>query len=131
MEKFRELHSMSYFAKVENGIVTEVIAITQENINSGLWGDPTNWIQTSYNTRGGIHYAPDSDIPDGGEALNMNYAGIGFYWDGKGFYAPSPYSSWIFDSTTYLWQPPIPYPTDGLLYTWDESTISWKKVSFK
>lgn len=116
---------MSYFAKVENGVVTEVIAITQELINSGLWGDPTTWIPTSYNTRGGVHYAPDSDTPDGGIALNMNFAGVGFNWDGKGFYAPSPYPSWIFDEKTYLWQPPVPYPTDGKLYIWDETTKSW------
>jgi hypothetical protein len=119
---------MSYFAKVENGIVTEVIAITQENINSGLWGDPINWIQTSYNTRGGIHYAPDSNTPDGGEALHMNYAGVGFNWDGVGFYAPSPYPSWVFDKSTYLWQPPVPYPNDKKLYTWNENLINWVEV---
>ena len=55
---------MTYFAKVENGFVTDVIRITQDEINTGNWGDPTQWVETSYNTRGGIYYIPDTDTPD-------------------------------------------------------------------
>ena len=119
---------MSYFAKVENGLVTDVIAIDQTELDSGLWGDPSLWIQTSYNTKGGIHYGPDGK-PDGGIALRANYAGNGYTYDvvNDVFYMPQPYPSWTISAPTWLWQPPIPYPTDGGNYTWDEATLSWKR----
>jgi hypothetical protein len=119
---------MSHFAKVENGIVKEVIVADQEFIDSGVLGDPSLWVQTSYNTRGGVHYGQDGQ-PDGGVALRMNYAGIGYNYNGTGFYAPQPYPSWSLDQTTYLWQSPVPYPTDGKFYTWDEATQSWVEVT--
>ena len=119
---------MSHFAKVENGIVKEVIVAEQDFINTGVVGDPALWVQTSYNTRGGVHYGQDGQ-PDGGIALRMNYAGIGYNYDGIGFYAPQPYPSWTLDPNTYLWQPPVPYPNDGKLYTWDEATQSWVEVT--
>ena len=65
---------MSHFAKVENGIVTQVIVIEQDVLASGLWGDPASWVQTSYNTYGGQHTL-------GGTPLRKNYAGIGFTYD--------------------------------------------------
>lgn len=116
---------MAHFAKIEHGIVTQVIVAEQDFINSGVVGDPAFWIQTSYNTRGGVHYAPDTNTPDGGIALNMNYAGIGYTWNGIGFAAPQPYPSWTLNQSTYLWESPVPYPTDGNTYAWDESTQSW------
>jgi hypothetical protein len=119
---------MSHFAKVENGIVKEVIVAEQDFINTGVVGDPSLWVQTSYNTRGGVHYGQDGQ-PDGGVALRMNYAGIGYTYDGIGFAAPQPYPSWSLDQTTYLWTPPVPYPTDGNTYTWDEATQSWVEVT--
>ena len=120
---------MSYFAKVENSLVTNVIAIDQSELNSGLWGDPSLWVQTSYNTKGGIHYGSDNQ-PDGGVALRGNYAGIGYTYDiiSDVFYAPQPYPSWTISAPTWLWQPPLPYPTDGGVYNWDEATLSWVKV---
>ena len=120
---------MSYFAKIENFIVTEVIAIDQDTLNTGHWGDPANWVQTSYNTRGGIHYGPDGK-PDGGVALRKNYAGIGFTYDAvlDAFIPPQPYPSWLLDTETCLWIPPVPYPDDGKLYYWDEATLSWVEV---
>lgn len=116
---------MSHFAKIEDGIVTQVIVAEQDFISTGVLGDPAAWVQTSYNTRGGVHYAPNTNTPDGGIALNMNYAGIGYTWNGIGFAAPQPYPSWILNQSTYLWESPIPYPNDGKRYIWDESTISW------
>jgi len=123
---------MSYFAKIENGIVTQVIAIEQDVLNLGHWGDPTSWVQTSYNTYGNVHYAPSPPAapmtPDGGTPLHKNYAGIGYSWDGIGFAAPQPYPSWILNSTTYLWEaptPPGPAPTTGGPWLWDEATVSW------
>jgi hypothetical protein len=128
---------MSYFAQVPTivngkGIVAEVIAITQDVIDTGAFGDPTKWWQTSYNTHGNVHYGQDGQ-PDGGVALRANYAGIGYTLDTTVvqngvigvFYAPQPYPSWILDTQTYYWVAPVPYPTDGGDYVWDEATQSW------
>ena len=119
---------MAHFARVQNGIVTNVIVIDAETLALGHWGDPSEWIQTSYNTRGGVHYGQDGQ-PDGGVALHKNYAGIGFSWDGTGFAPPQPYPSWTKNATTYLWDAPTPMPTDGKMYTWNEETTSWVEVT--
>ena len=116
---------MSHFAKVEDGIVTEVLVIEQDVIDTGLFGDPVLWVQTSYNTRGGVHYGPDGQ-PDG-PGFRKNYAGIGFFYDKllDAFIPPKPYPSWLLDTQTCLWDPPVPYPTDGKTYIWDEESQSW------
>ena len=117
---------MAHFAKVENGIVTQVIVAEQDVIDSGLFGSPSSWVQTSYNTRGGVHYGQDNQ-PDGGVALRANYAGIGHTYDAQNdvFYAPQPYPSWTISAPTWIWQAPTAYPTDGKLYSWNEPTTSW------
>jgi hypothetical protein len=128
---------MSYFAKVPTitngkGIVDDVIAIEQSVIDTGDFGDPSLWWQTSYNTYGNVHYGQDGQ-PDGGVALRANYAGIGFTLDTTVvqngvigvFYASQPYPSWILNTQTYLWEAPIPYPSTGGPYVWDETTESW------
>lgn len=109
---------MSHFAKVENGIVTQVIVAEQDVIDSGLFG--TGWVQTSYNTHGGIH-------KNGGVALRKNYAGIGFTYDSErdAFIPPKPYSSWLLNETTCLWYAPTEMPIDNKHYTWDENSLSW------
>ena len=118
---------MSHFAKVENGLVTQVIVAEQDVIDSGLFGK--TWIQTSYNTRGGVHYGQDGQ-PDGGVALRANYAGIGFTYNQPNdvFYAPQPYPSWTISAPTWIWQPPTPHPNDGKNYGWDEATLSWIEI---
>jgi hypothetical protein len=118
---------MSYFAEIKNGIVTDVISADQEFINT--LSNPLEWKQTSFNTRGGVHYGQDGQ-PDGGIALRANYAGIGFTYDAVNdvFYAPQPYPSWVISSPTWLWTAPVPYPNDGKYYVWDESTLSWVLV---
>lgn len=105
---------MSHFAKVENGVVTAVIVAEQDFVDM----QPGTWVQTSYNTRGGVH-------SEGGTPLRMNYAGIGYHYDGKGFYAPQPFPSWTLDPATYIWQAPVPVPQDGKQYKWDEAALSW------
>jgi hypothetical protein len=120
---------MSSFAKINsNNIVVDVIRADQEFIDSGVVGDPALWIQTSYNTRGNIHYGPDGN-PDGGVALRANYAVIGGTYNREYdiFHAPKPeaYPSFIIGSPTWMWTFPIPRPNDGLQYTWDEETRSW------
>jgi hypothetical protein len=113
---------MAHFARVENGVVTQVIVIDQETLNTGHWGDPQTWIQTSYNTQGGKHIL-------GGTPLRKNYAGIGYTYDTQrdAFIPPKPYASWILDEETCLWSAPQPMPTDGKLYNWDDSTTSWQE----
>jgi hypothetical protein len=122
---------MSYFAKVENEVVTDIISAEQDFIDSGLVGNPFLWVQTSYNTRGGVHYGQDGN-PDGGIALRGNYAGIGYTYDTQNdvFYAPKPYKNWILNTNTWLWEPPTPMPNDDEnIYVWDETTISWRKIT--
>jgi hypothetical protein len=116
---------MSHFAKVENGIVTQVIVAEQEFINTGLVGAPTSWIQTSYNTRGGQH-------PDG-RPLRKNYAGIGYNYDAvrDAFIPPRPFNSWVLNEDTCLWEPPVAMPDDGKSYRWDEETTAWVEVTLQ
>ena len=114
---------MSHFAKVENGVVTQVIVAEHDFINSGAVGDSNLWKQTSYNTQGGKHLL-------GGTPLRGNYAGIGYVYDAVNdvFYAPQPYASWTLNNTTWTWEAPVAMPTDGKRYTWNEETKSWIEV---
>jgi hypothetical protein len=119
---------MSHFAQIDtNNIVQQVLVIDQTEIDTGNWGDPTTWIQTSYNTRGGVYYTPGTGDPDSDQskAFRKNYAGVGYAWDGVGFAPPQPYPSWIMDSFSYLWNAPVPYPADDKLYSWAEESLSW------
>jgi hypothetical protein len=112
---------MSHFAKVIDGIVTEVLVIEQDVIDTGLFGDPSLFVQTSYNTRGGQH-------PEG-RPLRKNYAGIGYTYDATrdAFIPPQPYPSWILNEDTCLWESPVPYPSDGEIYIWEEVLQEWKR----
>lgn len=122
-------NKMSHFAKIENNIVVSVIVADADFINSGLVGDPFLWVQTSYNTRGGIYYTPNTNDPDSDQskAFRKNYAGIGFTYDANrdAFIPPQPYPSWTLDEFSCLWAPPIPMPDDGLFYRWNETTQTW------
>jgi hypothetical protein len=117
---------MAHYAKVENGVVTQVIVADQDFINSGVVGH--GWVQTSYNTRGNVHYGQDGQ-PDGGVALNKNYAGVGYTYDGTGFAAPKPFPSWTLNSDSYVWESPVAMPTDDKRYSWDEATLSWVEIT--
>ena len=121
---------MAHFAKVQDGIVTQVIVAEQEFFNTFVDSSPGEWIQTSYNTRGGIHYAPNSNEPDGGVALRKNYAGIGFTYDKDrdAFIPPKPYASWTLDEASCLWEAPVPMPADENAYEWNEETQSWELI---
>jgi len=111
---------MGHYAKVENGIVTQVIVADGPDwCEQNLGGE---WVQTSYNTFGGVHSS--GKLP-----IHKNYAGIGYHFDGIGFYAPQPYPSWTKNSTSYLWEAPTPMPTDGKIYKWDEATTSWIEIT--
>ena len=118
---------MAHFAKIENGVVVQVVVAEEAFISTGALGDPAAWVQTSYNTRGGLHYNQDG-TPSGREPLHKNYAGIGYTFDGTGFAPPQPFPSWTMNQTTYLWEAPVAMPTDGNPYAWNESTQSWDVV---
>ena len=103
---------MSHFAKVTDGKVTQVIVAEKEFFDTYVDSTPGEWIQTSYNTRGGVHYGQDGN-PDGGVALRGNYAGIGYTYDRENdvFYAPQPGADWVLNKTTWTWENPNPVET--------------------
>lgn len=111
---------MAHFAEIgnDNIVVRVIVADDKEWCENSLGG---TWVQTSYNTHGNEH-------PEG-RPLHKNYAGIGYHWDGVGFYAPQPYPSWNKNEDTYLWEAPIPAPTDDKPYRWDEPTLSWVEIT--
>lgn len=110
---------MAHFAKIENDKVTNVI-VAEEDFIQTLEGE---WIQTSYNTSGGVHLL-------GGTPLRKNFAGIGYIYDRvrDAFYESQPFPSWNLDEESCLWKAPIPYPTDGKSYHWDESQLNWIEI---
>jgi hypothetical protein len=115
---------MAHFAKVNNGIVEKVIVAEPEFFENFIDTSPGEWIQTSYNTRGGVHLL-------GGTPLRKNYAGIGFSYDPVrgAFIPPKPFASWLLNEETCLWESPTPLPQDGKPYEWDEATTTWLKVA--
>lgn len=114
---------MAHWAHLTNGIVDQVIVIDEETLALGYWGNPNEWKQTSYNTYGGVHIL-------GGTPFRKNYAGVGFSYDEQrdAFIPPKPFASWSLNETSCLWNAPIPAPTDGKIYRWDETTLSWIEV---
>jgi len=131
---------MAHFVKIENGLVTDgttlddtvLIDANGNELEQNGATFLTNifggqWLQTSYNTRGGVHYTDGLPSEDQRKALRFNYAGIGFTYDEErdAFIPPKPFDSWILNETTCLWESPTPYPEDGGVYNWDESTQSW------
>lgn len=115
---------MGHYAKVVEGKVTQVIVAEPEFFETFVDSSPGEWIQTSYNTKGGVHQL-------GGTPLRKNYAGIGHTYDGQrdAFIPPKPYPSWTLNEDTCLWEPPIPYPTDGKLYQWNEEIQEWTEIN--
>ena len=113
---------MAHFARIENNIVQEVIVAEQDFINSGVVGDPTAWIQTSYNTHGGVH-------TQGGTPLRKNFAGEGFTYDSvrDAFIPPKPYNSWILNEDTCFWEAPVEKPS-GMHWIWNEDNLTWDLV---
>ena len=115
---------MSHFAQIdENNIVTRVLVIEQDVIDTGLFGEPSSFVQTSYNTRGNVHLL-------GGTPLRKNYAGICYTYDvtKDAFIAPKPFNSWLLDEETCTWKSPVEMPTDGKIYMWNEDVTNWVEV---
>ena len=107
---------MAHYAKVLDGKVTNVIVAEAEFFDTFIDDSPGNWIQTSYNTYGNQHRL-------GGTPLRKNYASVGDTYDSTkdAFYKPQPYASWTLNSTSFIWEAPITYPSDAKAYYWDES----------
>jgi hypothetical protein len=115
---------MGHFAKVVDTKVTQVIVAEPEFFTTFVDSSPGAWIQTSYNTIGGVH-------TQGGTPLRGNYAGIGYTYDQTNdvFYAPQPYASWTISAPTWTWEAPIPMPVEeGKVFAWDEPTLAWVEV---
>ena len=114
---------MAHFAKVVDGKVSQVIVAEKEFFDTFVDSSPGEWIQTSYNTHGGVHAT-------GGTPMRKNYAGIGFTYDRTrdAFIPPQPFASWTLNDSTCLWNAPVAMPQDGKQYTWDEATTAWVEV---
>jgi hypothetical protein len=108
---------MSHFAKIENGLVAQVIVAEQDFIDT----QKGQWVQASYNTRANQHPK--------GRQLRGNYAGVGYIYDAVNdvFYAPQPYQSWTLNNQTWTWEAPSPMPVDGKFYKWNELTLNWEE----
>ena len=109
---------MAHFAKVLDGVVRQVIVAEPEFFLTFRDTSPGSWLQTSYNTRGGVHYGPDGQ-PDGGTALRANYAGVGDIYN---------QAEDVFHAPQWLWQPPVPMPQDGKPYEWNEAQLNWVEL---
>ena len=124
---------MGHYAKVVNGIVEKVIVAKADFFNNFVDDSPGTWIKTSYNTRGGIHYQPNTETPSENQAkaLRGNYAGVGYIYDSSNdvFYAPKPYESWVINTTTWTWEAPVPRPDNNNDYTWNEETQAWDQIT--
>ena len=114
---------MAHYAKVENNIVTQVLVAEAEFFDTFVDSSPGEWIQTSYNTHGGVHTL-------GGTPLRKNYASAGFTYNRilDAFISPQPYTSWTLNETTCLWEPSVAYPDDDKQYTWNETDQQWDEV---
>lgn len=116
---------MSHFAYVPKivdgvGTVERVLIIEQDVIDTGLFGEPSAFYKTSYNTRGDVHLL-------GGTPYRKNFAGIGFTLDlnRDAYIPPQEYPNWLLDEKSCLWNAPVPMPKDGKAYQWDESNVAW------
>ena len=121
-----------YVVLDENNIVVNGFVGKNEGENGVDWEQYYNAKRTSYNTRGGIHYDPETNKPsvDQSKAFRKNYAGIGYTYDESrdAFIPPKTYASWSLNEESCLWEPPVEYPTDGQMYTWNEESQAWDSV---
>jgi hypothetical protein len=130
---------MAHFAKVINGKVVNVVVAEPEWLDTFVDTTPGEWIQTSYNTRGGVHYDPETGEPssDQTKALRKNFAGKGMDYDREkdAFIPVKPFESWNFNETTCLWDAPVEIPADStrnggeVRYNWNEETQTWDAVT--
>jgi len=125
---------MAHYAKVLEGKVVQVMVAEEDFFEHFTDTSPGDWIQCSYNTYGGVHWDPSSNprvaSADQSKALRKNFPSVGFTYDKEkdAFYRPKPFPSWSLNLETCLWEPPIPYPTDGKIWDWNEQTQQYDLV---
>jgi hypothetical protein len=129
---------MAHYAFLdENNVVTEVIVGKDESnfdweAKYGMFRGQV-CKRTSYNTRGGVYYNPNTNEinNDQSKAFRKNYAGVGYTYDPQldAFIAPQPFESWLLNNTSCLWEAPVAYPTDGKVYIWNESITNWEELT--
>jgi len=130
---------MAHYVKVVDGLVVNGIVAEPEFFDTFVDSSPGEWIKTSYNMRGGVYYDPATNEPHADQAgmiaadegrQRKNYAGIGYTYDRvrNAFIPPKPWNSWTLNDTSCLWESPVPYPTDGAFYHWDEDTTNWVEI---
>jgi hypothetical protein len=128
---------MAHFAKLDENNIVVFVTVGAEHDDGKedelfqRTGDV--YKQTSYNTRGGVYYTPNTNEPDPDQskAFRKNYAGLGYTYDATrdAFIPPQPFPSWVLNEQSCLWEAPVPYPTDGKKYSWDEGTTSWVEIT--
>ena len=121
-----------YVVLDSNNIVVNGFVGRNEGEDGVDWEKYYSAKRTSYNTRGGVHYDPDTNEPsaDQSKAFRKNYAGLGFIYDEArdAFIPPKPFPSWVLNESTCLWDAPVPYPDDNQIYFWNEETQQWDVV---
>jgi hypothetical protein len=131
---------MAHYAKVINELVVDVNTATQEWVDAQPKVWYINWVQTSYNIRGGVYYDATTNTPHADQSLiqetngrqRKNYAGIGYRYDTErdAFIPPTPYPSWKLNEDTCLWEAPISYPSDNKQYIWNEAAQEWTYTGY-
>ena len=121
-----------YVVLDSNNIVVDGFVGRNEGEDGVDWEQYYSAKRTSYNTRGGVHYNPDTNEPsvDQSKAFRKNYAGLGYTYDEArdAFIPPKPFPSWTLNESTCLWNAPVPYPDDNQMYLWNEETQQWDVV---
>jgi len=121
---------MSYYAKVKEGIVVDIIVAEESFFDTFVDDSPGEYIKTDYATYGDVHYNIETREPDGGTPLRKNHAVVDGTYDveNDAFYDPQPFPSWTLNEDTYLWEPPTNRPSDGKIYRWNEATTNWVEI---
>jgi hypothetical protein len=127
---------MAHWAEIDENNIVVRVTVGDENGEDWLIANLGGvWLQTSYNTLGGVHYTTDEEgnrVPseDQSKAFRKNYAGIGYTYDEErdAFIPPQPFESWVLNEDTCLWDAPLPYPVAGGPYVWNEEVEDWVEV---
>ena len=131
---------MAHYAQLDSENVVVQVFVGRDDVVEGIDDWETYYApegytvrQTSYNTRGGVHYDSETGEPsaDQSKALRFNYAGIGYTYDEErdAFIPPKAFESWVLNEDTCLWEAPVPYPETGAAYAWDEEAGDWVEVT--
>lgn len=125
---------MAHYALLDSDNIVVQVFVGRDDVVEGIsdWESyyaPKGFTvkQTSYNTKGGVHYTDGEPSADQTKAFRKNYAGRGYSYDPDrdAFIPPKVFDSWVLNEDTCRWEAPVPYPDDGEIYVWDEDSTSW------